>query len=227
MSNAIKTWSADDRPREKMMQKGAIALSNSELLAILINNGNKEKTAVDLAKDVLQLGKNNLIELGKLTLADFKKIKGIGEAKAITIAAALELGRRRAADAAFDKLQLRHPKEMAAFLQPKLQDLVHEAFVVIYLNNNCKVLHWEILHNGGMTMTVVDPRMVLKKALENNATRLIVAHNHPSGSLKPSAHDDLLTNKLKKAAQLMDIELMDHLILSDEGYFSFANEGRL
>lgn len=222
---SIKEWAKDDRPREKLLANGAENLSNSELLAILIHNGSREKTAVDLAKEVLRLGQNNLNELGKLTIKELTKIKGIGEAKAITIAAALELGRRRHGAAPLEKAIVKKSNDVALFLQSRLKDYQHEVFGVVYLNRANKINHFEIISEGGMTGTVADPRIILKKALEQNATTLILCHNHPSGNLQPSRADKELTAKLKSAASLLDINVTDHIIVSEDGYYSFADEG--
>jgi DNA repair protein RadC len=224
---SIKLWAKDDRPREKLLQSGPDHLSNSDLLAILIQNGSKEKTAVDLAKDILKLGKDNLVELGKLTIKDLTKIKGIGEAKAITIVAALELGRRRQAATPLGKVAIRSSNDIAKYLQTKLTHYRHEVFAVLFLNRANKVNHFEIVSEGGITGTVADPRVILRKALEEDAVNIILCHNHPSGSLKPSKADELLTQKIKEAALLFDIGIMDHIIVSDQGHFSFADEGLL
>ena len=224
---SIKEWSKDDRPREKLREKGANTLSNSELLAILINHGNKQKTAVDIAKEVLQLGKNNLGELGKLSVKELMKINGIGEAKAITIIAALELGRRRQANDALDKTQVKDSKDIARYFQSLLQDHTQEVFAVVFMNQANKINHLEIVSIGGITATIADPRIILKKALEEDAVSIILCHNHPSGNLKPSSADQQLTKKVKEAAAYFDIKLMDHIIVSNEGYFSFADEGLL
>lgn len=226
-STSIKNWSADDRPREKMLAKGIEVLSNSELLAILINNGNKNKTAVDLAKEVLKLGGDNLNKLGKLTLKDFQKIKGIGTAKAITLAAALELGRRRQAAATLDKLIVQSSKDIAQYLRAMLKDFTYEVFAVLFLNRANKINHFEIISRGGITGTIADPRIILKKALEEDATSIVLSHNHPSGSLKPSRADEELTQKIKEAAKYFDIKVIDHIIVSEEGYYSFADSGTL
>jgi DNA repair protein RadC len=226
-STSIKNWAADDRPREKMVSKGAAILSNSELIAILINNGSKEKSAVDLAKEILKLGSDNLNELGKLTLKDFQKIKGIGIAKAITIAAALELGRRRQAAATLDKPIVQSSKDIAHYLKALLKDFTYEVFAVLFLNQANKVNHFEIISRGGITGTVADPRIILKKALEEDATSIVLSHNHPSGSLKPSRADEALTQKIKEAAKYFDIKVIDHIIVSEEGFYSFADEGIL
>jgi DNA repair protein RadC len=223
-STSIKNWAIDDRPREKMVANGANTLSNSELIAILINNGSKEKSAVDLAKEILQLGNNNLVELGKLNLKELQKVKGIGVAKAITIAAALELGKRRQAAITLDKPKVTNGKEIAEYLQVILKDYPYEVFAVLFLNNANKINHFEILSKGGMTGTVVDPRIILKKALEEEATKIVLCHNHPSGSLIPSKADKEITVKIKEAAKFFDIDVLDHIIVSEDGYFSFANE---
>jgi DNA repair protein RadC len=226
-STSIKNWAADDRPREKMVANGAAALSNSELLAILINNGSKDKSAVDLAKEILRLGHDNLHELGKLGLKDLQKVKGIGSAKAITIAAALEIGRRRQAAEMLDKPIIRSGKDIAQYLRAVLKDFSYEVFAVVFLNQANKVSHFEVISKGGITGTVADPRIILKKALEENATSIILCHNHPSGNLRPSAADEYITTKIKEAAKYFDIKVIDHIIVSEEGYYSFADEGRV
>lgn len=223
--HSIKQWAKDDRPREKLLLKGAENLSNSELIAILIHNGTKEKTAVDLGKEVLKLGKDNLNELGKLTVKELMKIKGIGAAKAITIAAALELGRRRQASASLEKAVVSTSKEIANYLRSALKDFRHEVFAVMFLNQANKINHFEVVSEGGITGTVADPRIILKKALEHDAVSVILSHNHPSGSLKPSRADEMLTNKIKEAAKYFDIRVIDHIIVSEDGYYSFADEG--
>jgi DNA repair protein RadC len=224
---SIKNWARDDRPREKLLSKTPMALSDSELLAILINNGTKDKSAVDLAREVLVLGKNNLGELGRLPVKDLMQIKGIGEAKAIIIAAALELGRRRQASSFLEKPQVKNSSDIANYLQILLSDYQHEVFAVLFLNRANKVNHFEIISAGGMTGTVADPRIILKKALQEEAVNLILCHNHPSGSLKPSRADEELTFKIKEAAKFFDIKVLDHIIVSNEGFYSFADEGIL
>ena len=226
-STSIKNWAIDDRPREKLLAKGAAALSNSELLAILINNGSKNKSAVELAKQILKLGHDNLNELGKLSLSDFKQVKGIGEAKAIIITAALELGRRRQASAALEKTVVRSSRDIAAYLQATLKDYSYEVFAVVFLNRANKINHFEIISKGGITGTVADPRIILKKALEEDATSIVLCHNHPSGNLKPSRADEELTKKIKEAAAYFDIKIIDHIIVSEDGFYSFADEGIL
>jgi DNA repair protein RadC len=224
---SIKKWAKDDRPREKLLGKNPSTLSDSELLAILIGNGNREKNAVELAKDVLRLGKNNLNELGKVTIQEMMKLKGIGKVKAITIIAALELGRRRQAALYLDKPIVKSSRDIANYLQALFRDLPHEVFAVAYLNQANRINHLEIISKGGITGTVADPRVILKKAILEDAVNLIICHNHPSGSLKPSRADQELTKKLKEAAKLFDISLFDHIIVSENGYFSFADAGIL
>jgi DNA repair protein RadC len=227
-STTIKHWAEDDRPREKLIQKGVDALSNAELLAILINIGTTEKTAVDVAKEILGTVNNDLHQLARLSVKEILKlkVKGIGEAKAVTIIAALELGIRK--EASFTKKQVvLQSADIARFLKAKLQHKKHEVFAVIYLNRANKINHYEIISEGGITGTVADPRIILKKALENDAVNLILCHNHPSGNLKPSRADEDLTHKIKEAARYFDINVLDHIIVSEEGYFSFADEGIL
>ncbi|MES1218332.1 MAG: DNA repair protein RadC [Bacteroidota bacterium] len=224
---SIKFWAKDDRPREKLLYKGPESLSDSELLAILINHGNKDKSAVELAKDVLKLGKDSLHELGKLSVKELTKIKGIGEAKAITIAAALEIGRRRQGMSFIEKPVVNSSNDIAMFLQSKFKDHRHEVFAVVFLNRSNKINNFQVLSEGGITGTVADPRIILKKALEEDAVSIILCHNHPSGSLKPSKADEELTKKIKEAARYFDIQVADHIIVSETGYYSFADEGML
>jgi DNA repair protein RadC len=224
---SIKDWAKDDRPREKLLLKGAENLSNSELLAILIHHGTRERTAIDLAKDILRLSKDSLSELGKLSIKELMRIKGIGLAKAITIAASLELGRRRQTLLTKEKRTISSSTDIAQYLQSALRDYRHEVFGVIFLNRANRITHFEIISEGGITSTVADPRIIIKKALEENAVNIILSHNHPSGNLKPSEADIDLTQKIKQAAGLFDILVLDHIIVSDEGYYSFADEGVL
>ena len=224
---SIKDWAKDDRPREKLLSKSPSALSDSELLAILINNGSRQKSAVDLAREMLNLGKNSLAELGRLSVKDLMTIKGIGEAKAITIAAALELGRRRQAAGFLEKTHVKHSADIALYLQSLLRDRTQEVFAVIFLNQANKINHFDIISEGGITGTVADPRIILKLALQHEAVSLVLCHNHPSGNLRPSRADEALTNKIKEAAKYFDIKVLDHIIVSNEGYYSFADEGIL
>lgn len=226
-STTIKSWATDDRPREKLLMKGPAVLSDSELLAILIGSGTRQRSAVDLAREILQLGKNNLNELGKIPLKEMMKVKGIGEAKAITLSAALELGRRRQAGASLSKPGIRSSNDLATFLQVTLKDYTYEVFSVVFLNRANKINHFEIISKGGITGTVADPRIILKRALEEEATSIVLCHNHPSGNLRPSQADEELTLKIKEAAKYFDIRVLDHIIVSEEGYFSFADEGMM
>jgi DNA repair protein RadC len=230
MKNEIKrmpitTWSLDDRPREKLIAKGNKALSDAELLAILIGSGNREESAVDLSKRILKTQQNNLNQLSKLTLVELTKFKGIGEAKAVTIAAALELGRRRRLEEALEIPLVKDSRSVYELMQPLVGDLSHEEFWVLYLNQSNKVIDRRMVSRGGITATVVDVRLILKKALERNATGIILIHNHPSGKLIPSQSDKDITQKIKQAAQVMDISVLDHLIVAEKTYFSFADEG--
>jgi len=224
---SIKNWSEEDRPREKLLQKGKNILSNEELIAILISSGNREESAVALSQRILSSVDANLNELGKLTTADLIKFKGIGEAKAVTIVAALELGRRRRGEEALEKKKITSSSSVFEVMQPIIGELPHEEFWIIYLNNSNKVIQKNQLSKGGITGTLVDVRLVLKTALEVGATGLILAHNHPSGTLKPSEADKQITSKLKNAAKSLDIKVLDHLIITEKAYFSFADESVL
>ncbi len=224
---SIKNWAEDERPREKMEQHSAEVLSNSELLAILINTGTANSSAVDIAKNVLALCSDNLDELGRLSIREMQKVKGIGVAKAITISAALELGRRRSAGSLLQRTQLRTSSEIAQYLREVLKDQAYEVFAVLFLNQANKVKSFKIISRGGITGTVADPRVILKQALEEGATSLVLSHNHPSGNLHPSRADQELTFKIKQAASYFDIRVTDHIIVSNEGYYSFADEGIL
>jgi DNA repair protein RadC len=224
---SIKNWAEDDRPREKMTKHGAEILSNAELLGIIINNGNKEKSAIELAKDILKLGHDNLDELGKLSITDLQKVKGIGIAKAITIAAALEIGRRRTAGDLLQRTKLTTSKEIVTYLRSILKDHPNEVFAVLFLNQANKVKNFKIMSRGGITGTVADPRVILKQALDEGATSIVLSHNHPSGNLHPSMADKELTHKIKIAASYFDIKVLDHIIVSDEGHYSFADAGEL
>jgi DNA repair protein RadC len=225
--HGIGKWAEGDRPREKLLSKSPHSLSDSELLAILIRNGAQKLNAVELARDVLKAGKDNLQELGKLSVRDLMKIRGIGEAKAITIAAAMELGRRRQATLSLERPLVKDSRAVAAYLQTLLRDYHHEVFGVIYLNRAGKIKHFEILSQGGITGTIADPRLIFKKALEEEAVSIILCHNHPSGSLRPSRADEELTIKIREGSKYLDIKLLDHIIVGDGGYFSFADEGML
>ncbi len=222
----IKDWALDDRPREKLLLKGSEALSNSELIAILIGSGTKSKSAVDVAKALLSKAQDNLNAFGKLSVKELMQVDGIGEARAITITAAMELGRRRQAVETLKK-NVKTSADIANFFQAQLKDKLHEVFAVAFLNRANKINHLETISEGGITGTVADPRIILKKALEHNAVNIVLCHNHPSGSLKPSKADEILTKKIKEAAQLLDMTVVDHIIVSEDGYYSFADEGIL
>lgn len=225
---SIKDWAEDDQPRKKLLFKGADTLSNSELLAILINNGTRGQSAIDVAKSLLQTLDNDLQKLAGLSVRELvkQKIKGLGEAKAITIAAALELGIRRTASGRKKELVTKSG-DIAEYLRATLEYRKQEVFAVVYLNRANRITQFEIISEGGMTGTVADPRIILKKALENDATSIVLCHNHPSGNLRPSKADELITQKIKQAAAFLDILVMDHIIVSNEGYFSFADEGMM
>ncbi|QLE00570.1 DNA repair protein RadC [Galbibacter sp. BG1] len=226
-SFSIKNWSVDDRPREKLLSKGKDSLSDAELIAILIGSGSRNESAVQLSKRILASVDNHLSELGKLNISQLSKFKGIGEAKAISIIAALELGRRRRGEEALQKLKIKSSQHVFELMQPQIGELSHEEFWIIYLNNSNTVLQTLQLSKGGITGTLVDVRLVLKQALELNATAMILAHNHPSGTLVASEADKEITQKIKNAASGMDIKLLDHLIVTEKSYFSFADEGLL
>ena len=226
-SFSIKNWSQDNQPREKLLYKGKASLSNAELVAILIGSGSKDESAVALCMRILASVDNNLSELGKLSVKQLMEFKGIGEAKAITIAAAMELGRRRRGEEALEKRKITSSLSAFELMQPIIGELQHEEFWIIYLNNSNKVIQKGQLSKGGITGTLVDVRLVLKNALEVGATGLILAHNHPSGTLKPSEADKQITDKLKTAALSLDIKVLDHLIVTERAYFSFADEGLL
>ena len=223
-SFSIKNWSQDDQPREKLRDKGKSSLSDAELVAILIGSGSKDESAVSLCKRILASVDHDLNQLGKLSIKQLMEFKGIGEAKAITIAAALELGRRRRGEEALEKQKIASSKSVFELMQPIIGELQHEEFWVIYLNNSNKVLHKQQLSKGGITGTLVDVRLVMKTALDLLATGIILVHNHPSGTLKPSKADKHLTQKLKQAAESLDIKVLDHLIITEKAYFSFADE---
>ena len=224
---SIKNWAEGDRPREKLLQKGKMSLSDAELIAILIGSGSREESAVQLSKRILASSENKLVELGKLSVKQLVKFKGIGEAKAISIVAAMELGRRRRGEEAVERKQVTSADTVFEVMQPIIGDLNHEEFWIIYLNNSNKILQKLQLSKGGITGTLVDVRLAFKHALEVGATSIILAHNHPSGTLKPSGADKQLTQKIKTAGESLDIKVLDHLIVTQKAYFSFANDGIL
>ena len=225
MYTPINQWAEDDRPREKFLLKGKSALSDSELLAILIGSGSRNESAVQLCQRILASASNNLNQLGKLSIQQLTEFKGIGEAKAISIAAALELGRRRRVEDAIELSKITSSKAVFEIMQPIIGELPHEEFWVLYLNNSNKVLYKAQLSKGGLTGTIVDTRIIFKTALEYNATSLILTHNHPSGKLQASDADKEVTRKLKLAGQQMDILVLDHIIITESGFYSFNDEG--
>jgi len=221
--SSIKNWKEDDRPREKLISKGKSSLSDAELLAILIGSGNKEESAVGLSRRIVTAAHNNLNELGKLSLNDLMQFKGIGEAKAVTIITALELGRRRRLEEALIKPKITSSKAVFEIMQPIIGELLHEEFWVLYLNNSNKIIFKNQLSSGGITGTLVDVRILFKKALELSSVAIILSHNHPSGNLKPSVSDKDLTQKIQQAGNTLDIKVLDHLIITEKAYFSFAD----
>ncbi|MDD2798472.1 MAG: DNA repair protein RadC [Bacteroidales bacterium] len=224
---SIKEWAEADRPREKMMLKGAGTLSDAELMAILIGSGNRRETAVELSRRILQSTDNNLNQLGKYQLNDLTKFSGIGEAKAITILAALELGRRRKLSEAMQRDQIEGSHSVYAIFHPILADIPYEEFWVLLLNQSNRVINRVKISQGGVAATVVDVKLILKSALIELSPAIILCHNHPSGNKIPSGNDDSLTEKIKRAAKEMDIRVLDHVIVCDGSYYSYADEGKL
>lgn len=225
MSLKITDWAVEDRPREKMIRKGISTLSDAELLAILISSGTRKKSAVDLGRELLSSVSNNLNSLGKLSISDLLKFRGIGPARAVTISAALELGRRRNIAELPDAGQIKCSKDAADIFQPLLSDLHHEEFWILFLNRSNRVIDRMKLSQGGISGTVTDVRIIMKKAVEFLASAIIVCHNHPSGNLNPSDADSKITGKIKEAGSIMDIQLLDHIIISGKDYYSFADNG--
>ena len=223
----IKAWAEEDRPREKLQTKGKQILSNAELLAILIGSGNRDESAVALSQRILNSVGGDLNELSKKNISELTRFLGVGEAKAITIIAACELGRRRQATDILKRPKITCSRDAFQILVHQLKDLPHEEFWILLLNRANKVLSKEMVSIGGVSGTVVDPKIVFKKAIEGNASSIILCHNHPSGNLNPSQSDKEITTKLKKAGGLLDISVLDHIIVSEEGYYSFADEGML
>ncbi len=223
----IKSWAEEDRPREKLLTKGKQSLSDAELLAILLGSGSRDETAVGLAQRILQSVDNDLNELGRRSVAELTKFKGIGEAKSITVVAALELGRRRQLTDVKERPQIRSSRDAWQLIAPMLMDLSHEEFWILLLNRAGRVIGREQISLGGVAGTVVDAKIVFRKAIESMASSLILVHNHPSGNLQPSQQDINLTQKLKKAGETLDIAVLDHLIITERGYFSFADENKM
>ena len=226
-SISIKNWKEDDRPREKLISKGKSTLSDAELIAILIGSGSKNKSAVALAKQILTASHNNLNELSRLSVNDLMAFKGIGQAKAVSIITALELGRRRRLEEAMEKPVIKSSKAVFNIMQPIIGELTHEEFWILFLNNANKIIFKQCISSGGITGTLVDVRIIFKKALELSAVALILSHNHPSGNLKPSKSDLDLTAKIKNGGKSLDIKILDHLIITEKAYFSFADNNVL
>ncbi|MFT5754469.1 MAG: DNA repair protein RadC [Flavobacterium sp.] len=225
MYTPINQWAEDDRPREKFLLKGKSSLSDSELLAILIGSGSRNESAVQLCQRILASSNNNLNALGKVSVNQLLNFKGIGEAKAISIAAALELGRRRRAEEAIELKKITSSKMVFEIMQPIIGELPHEEFWILYLNNSNKVIHKAQLSKGGITGTVVDIRLIFKIAFEQNAVSIILTHNHPSGKLLASDADIQITKKIKEASKYLDISILDHIIITENGFYSFNDEG--
>lgn len=223
----IKSWAEEDRPREKLLLKSKAALSDAELIGILIGSGTASMSAVDLAKQILNHTKNDLNELAKLSVKELMKFKGIGEAKAISIVSAMELGRRRKDTAAGKKINITCSEDAYQAIRPELLDVKHEEFWVLLLNRSNTVIKKKLVSSGGVTGTVADPKIIFKAALEELACGIILVHNHPSGNLTPSHADVNLTKKMKEAGRLLEIPVLDHIIFTDNSYFSFADENML
>lgn len=224
----IKDWAAEDRPREKMLNQGARALSNAELVAILLGSGSQEETALDLAKRILNGAGNNLNELGKISIGDLcRQFKGIGPVKAIVLTAALELGRRRRTAEVGVKPQIHNSRDIYELFHAKLSDIRHEECWVVLMNNQHRIIDQIRISHGGISETTVDPKIVLKHALDKLASSIILCHNHPSGNPSPSTADDKITHKLKLACSNLDIQFTDHVIFSESTYYSYADEGKL
>jgi len=223
---SIRQWAIQDRPREKLIHKGISSLSDAELLAILIGSGSRKESAVDLSRKILMDSRNNLNELGKSTIESLqKRYHGVGEAKAITIVAALELGRRRQLSTPLQRPQIKKSEDVFSLMHPVLADLPHEEFWVLVLNQANRVMTRFNVSKGGISGTVIDVRLIMEKALYQHASSLILCHNHPSGNQKPSQPDISITKKLSDAGKILDIQVLDHVIIAENHYFSFADEG--
>jgi DNA repair protein RadC len=227
MSMKITDWAVEDRPRERLWSKGPSSLSDAELLAILIGSGTRNRSALDLARELLALAGNSLSDLGKLSAGEIRRIKGLGEARAVTVAAALELGRRRKLAEAAGHPQIRSSADVFNIFSPLMEDLPHEEFWILFLNRANRVTGRMKISQGGVSGTVTDVRIVMKKAIESLASGLVICHNHPSGNNSPSDADIRITQKIKEAGALMDIQLLDHLIIAGREYYSFADNGAL
>lgn len=226
-NSSIKSWAEDDRPREKLLAKGKVALSDAELIAILIGSGTPKVSAVDLAKEIIASVQHNLNELARLSVKDLMRFKGIGEAKAISIVTAMELGNRRRIAEVLDRKKITSSRDVVELMQAELGDIGHEEFHVIYLSNSNKIIKKDAISRGGITGTVADVRLIMKGALDAGATSIILCHNHPSGNKQPSQADISLTKKVKHAGEIMDIKVLDHIIITLKDYYSFADDGML
>lgn len=224
---SIKFLAEDDRPREKFLLKGRNSVSDAELLAIIMGSGSREESAIDLARRILASVGNNFHELSKLSVKDLMKFNGVGEAKAVSIASALEIGRRRASQEVPERKTIKNSRDIFEFFKPYLSDLQREEFWAVFVNQSNKIIHFSQLTTGGITQSVVDVRTLFKMALEHYATSIFVAHNHPSGNLKPSPEDIRITQQILEAGKILNIKLLDHLIITQNSYFSFADEGML
>jgi len=223
----ITDWAVEDRPRERLWNKGPSSLSDAELLAILIGSGTRNHSALDLARELLAMAGNSLGDLGRLSAGEIRRIKGVGEAKAVTIAAALELGRRRKMTETGENPQIRSSADVFNIMSPVMEDLPHEEFWILFLNRANRVTGRMKISQGGVSGTVTDVRIVMKKAIESLASGLVICHNHPSGNNSPSDSDIRITQKIREAGALMDIQLLDHLIIAGKDYYSFADNGAL
>jgi DNA repair protein RadC len=224
---SIKNWKEDDRPREKLLTKGKDVLSDAELIAIILGSGSRKESALDLAKRILSSVENNLSNLAKLSIPQLMAFNGVGEAKSVSVVTALEIGRRRRLEEALTQSKITSSKSVFDIMQPILGELQHEEFWIVYLNNSNKVLLKFQMSKGGISGTLVDTRLVFKKAVEIGATSIILVHNHPSGTLVPSNADKMLTQKILKAGQTLDIKVLDHIIITEKSYFSFADSNEL
>lgn len=227
LPTGIKSWAEEDRPREKLREKGRHSLTEAELIAIILGSGSRNETAVELSKRILASVEHNLYELGKLSISDLCKFKGIGEAKAISIVAALELGRRRKESDLPKREKITSSRAVYELMKPMMVDLPHEEFWLLILNRSNVLIKRELISRGGVAGTVVDSKILFKSALSHYASSIIICHNHPSGNIMPSAEDKHITQKVKEVGKVMDIPLLDHLIITDGGFLSFADEGLL
>ena len=226
-STSIKNWAEDDQPYKKTMRYGISQLSIVEIISILIRSGTKNESALEVSRALMNLADNDLNKLSRLSIQEMRKIKGIGDAKAIMIAAALELGKRKNSSISINKTVIRSSLDITTYLRNAFQDLAYEIFAVVLLNRANVIIHFEIISRGGITGTVADPRIILKLAIDHKATSFIICHNHPSGNLQPSKADENITKSIAEISNLLDIKMLDHIIVSNEGYYSFADNGKL